>query len=344
MKLRELKIEITNCCPLNCLHCSTGSEGGLKSILFQPEIERIVDQAYELGCRKILFSGGEPLTHPHLDTLIEVCHRRGLKTKLYSCGIESIGSLQPVSFEKLKYLKAKGLDEVAFSLYSSRAKIHDQITDTPGSFVETVNAIDNSLRAGVAAEVHFVATKKNITELGQLSDFVLSIGIRHISVLRFVPQGRGRGNSGQLIPTSHDFGVLRASIAAIRQTSHVKLRLGSPFNFLLLGYPSICTTGTDRMIIDANGLAHPCDALKQIATQDRCNDTRTASLIQIMDVDSLFKTTRDTCSPTPCKSCPHFNICRGGCPAQRIMANGSLGGGRDPGCLRDELPISMLTT
>jgi radical SAM protein with 4Fe4S-binding SPASM domain len=239
-------------------------------------------------------------------------------------------------------LKARGLDSIAFSLYSSRQKVHDHITNTPGSFAASVEAIRNSVRSGITTEVHFVATKINIIELDQLSDFVLTLGVRHISVLRFVPQGRGNCNSEQLIPSSQDFKILRATIAAIREKSPVSLRLGSPFNFLLLGHPAACTTGTDRMIIDAHCLAHPCDALKRVALPDRCNDAMTTPLIQIMDKDSVFRTIRNSRFPASCKSCPDLKICRGGCPAQRFLINGDKGTGRDPGCLREGFPMGIV--
>lgn len=336
-KLHELKIEITNRCPLKCIHCSTGTESGQGSFLPLPLIQTFVAQAYELGCRRILFSGGEPLLHPHLETLIEHCYSKQFGTKIYTTGIQSAVSFHPVGIEKLKYLHSKGLKDAAFSLYSSRSRIHDLITDTSGSFEGTVAAIKNAVKAGIRTEVHFVAVRQNIDELLQLPDFVMKLGISRISVLRFVPQGRGECNAEKLIPSATDYVRLRDIIATIRVRSPISLRLGSPFNFLLQGSPSRCNTGKDRMIIDAHGLAHPCDALKQVKLPIRYNDAALTPLDQIMEQDPLFRTARKSRLPGACKACPDLTICRGGCPAQRILASGSSAPQKDPACLRDVL-------
>lgn len=334
MRLGELKIEVTNRCPLKCMHCSTGSESGLRSLLSLSDIKRLIGQAYDLGCRKIFFSGGEPLFYPYIESLIEHCHSKRLETKLYSTGIESDQPFQPIGIERLRYLNSRGLESIAFSLYASEHHIHDLITDSPGSFIATATAIQNAVLAGMETEVHFVATRLNIGELARLSDFLSILGVKRISVLRFVPQGRGKYNSEGLIPTDTDFLKLREIIVSIRQRSQVSLRLGSPFNFLLLGSPSACTSGRDRMIIDAHGLAHPCDALKQVAFSDRFNNALITPLKQIMDKDSLFSQVRQLCTSPECKACPDFKICRGGCLAQAILSNGGPCAGRDPACLR----------
>jgi uncharacterized radical SAM superfamily Fe-S cluster-containing enzyme len=57
-----LWLELTNRCNLQCVHCYTDSHphSGDRDILTKRDYESLMIQAYELGCRKLQFIGGEP--------------------------------------------------------------------------------------------------------------------------------------------------------------------------------------------------------------------------------------------------------------------------------------------
>ena len=64
--LDELKIELTQECPLACIHCSTRSNRFMRSRLPLEVVTRILCEAHELGARKVALTGGEPLVYPRL--------------------------------------------------------------------------------------------------------------------------------------------------------------------------------------------------------------------------------------------------------------------------------------
>jgi len=337
MNLRELKIEITNQCLLNCVHCSTGAASGLNSFLSQSVIKNLVDQACNLGCREIFFSGGEPLLHPDLDFFLEILASKGIQNKLYTTGIIKLAPPAPISLKELKILKAHGLSQLAFSLYSARPDVHDSITHVSDSFFATVTAIKNAIELDIITEIHFVAMRKLIEELPPLARFVDKLGITKISVLRFVPHGRGKESAPQLTPTTSDFRKLRKIVIALRQEKpNITFRLGSPFNFLLLGSPTPCTTGFDRMIIDADGFAYPCDALKQVKIANQNNNVLRDPILRILEKAPLFQMVRHATIPETCMPCPKVKECFGGCLAQRLLTVGDPSLQTDPGCLRQQ--------
>ncbi len=330
MVLREIKIEITNQCLLNCAHCSTAATSCLNSFLPRSAIENLIDQACNLGCREIFFSGGEPLLHPDIDFFIEILALKGIQNKLYTTGIIKLAPLAPISLEKLKVLKANGLSQLAFSLYSARPDVHDSVTHIPDSFFATVTAIKNAIELDIITEIHFVAMRKLIEELPPLTRFIDKLGITKISVLRFVPHGRGQESAPELTPTTSDFRELRKIIIALRQEKpNITFRLGSPFNFLLLGSPTPCTTGFDRMIIDADGFAYPCDALKQVKLANQHNNVLRYSLLRVLENAPLFQMVRHTIIPEPCTPCLKVKECFGGCLAQRLLTVGDHARGPD---------------
>lgn len=337
MNLRELKIEITNKCLLNCVHCSTGAASGLNSFLPRSAIENLIDQACNLGCHEIFFSGGEPLLHPDLGFFLEILASKGVQNKLYTTGIIKLAPPAPISLEKLEVLKAHGLSQLAFSLYSARPDVHDSVTHIPDSFLATVTAIKNAIELDIITEIHFVAMRKLIEELPFLTRFVDKLGVRKISILRFVPHGRGKELASELTPTISDFRKLRKIIIALRQEKpNIAVRLGSPFNFLLLGSPTPCTTGFDRMIIDADGFAYPCDALKQVKLANQHNNVLRDPLLRVIENAPLFQMVRHSTIPESCIPCPKVKECFGGCLAQRLLTVGDPSLQADPGCLRQQ--------
>lgn len=332
--LDELKIELTNRCLLNCVHCSTSALPDRKTFLPNSLVETLIDQAVKFGCPKICFSGGEPLLHSRLDSFLKKLDLNGIQGKVYSTGITQLNPPTPISFKKLKALKFCGLSNLVFSLYSSESRIHDSITQISGSFKATIAAIKNSLQAGIKTEIHFVALKELIDELHPLSEFVRSLGIEKISILRFVPHGRGKLKAQELMPVPLDFIKLRRSIITLRkEIPSITLRLGSPFNFLLIDPPKPCTAGVDRMIIDPNGFAYPCDALKQVKLAEQYHNALMMPLLDIFKFDPLFQIARQKDMPVSCDSCSDVLRCLGGCLAQRLFAANSSSG-PDPACLR----------
>ncbi len=57
----ECWIHITNQCNLKCTHCMFRSSPSAQDELTSAECRRIIDEAYELGCRIYYLTGGEPL-------------------------------------------------------------------------------------------------------------------------------------------------------------------------------------------------------------------------------------------------------------------------------------------
>lgn len=343
MGLNELKIEITNKCLLKCVHCSTGAHSKLSSFISPQIFNDILSQATALGCKKIFLSGGEPLLHPNLDNFLELIKAKGLSSKAYSTGITHLSPPSAISKEGLKQLQKVGLSQLVFSMYSAKPNKHDSITKTPGSFSATLNAIQNALEVGLKAEIHFVATKLNINELPKLALLANKIGITKISVLRFVPQGRGKLSEQILTPTTNDYLKLKETVNSLKKKlPKIIFRLGSPFNFLMLGRPTPCTTGDDRMIIDVDGFAYPCDALKQVNLgKDSSSNVFNNSLRQVINEGSLFKLVRGDTTPIDCKNCVSLDICQSGCLAQRLLKGQNLSEIIDPGCMKTSSNIFL---
>ena len=330
--LDEIKLEITNQCFLSCIHCSTNSCTNNASFLSLSNIENIIRQAQALGANNISLSGGEPLLYPDLKQVIEMIANYGCRSTIYTSGIAQIHPMSPMSIDYLKSFKSLNLSNLIFSIYSHKSENHDAITGVDGSFYTTLTSLENALHLGLETEVHFVALKPIIDDLMPLVKFLEKIGIKKISVLRFVPQGRGKNNSYNLLPDTKDFVKLSKVINSIRKDKTIiECRTGSPFNFLLLKKPTPCNSGRTRMIIDAEGFAYPCDALKQFKSKGlNNNNINFSSLTEIIQTGNFFRLIREAQLPDECLNCACVKKCMGGCLAQRYLGDVKY---RDPACL-----------
>ena len=69
-KLSELWIHLTDECNLRCRHCLFETCQGPGRSLEAGRIESLVREAYDLGCRLVCFTGGEPFLYPGFTELL----------------------------------------------------------------------------------------------------------------------------------------------------------------------------------------------------------------------------------------------------------------------------------
>ena len=182
--LEFLWIEVTARCNLRCIHCYAGSQSGQDPGLPTGTIRKTIDQAAELGCRAIQFTGGECLLRKDLPLLLDHALNRGVSLiEVFTNGTLLTESL-------VKFFSRKGI-QVALSLYSHRAEVHDRITRVPGSFERTLSALKLLLAHEVVTRCATVAMKPNEPDLGRTTYFLSQLGVACQWPDPVRPSGRG---------------------------------------------------------------------------------------------------------------------------------------------------------
>ncbi len=146
-------LNLVEACNLSCVFCDQGR--GHRRMPFE-QARRIIDQAAELGTRTVVFTGGEPLLHPHLWRLVSHAGDRGLGTNVTTNGL-----LIP---RQIGALTESRVDSISVSLDGLEAT-HDALRGRPGAFRRAVQAIEVLRDHGVETHVHFVVTNRNVGEL-----------------------------------------------------------------------------------------------------------------------------------------------------------------------------------
>ncbi len=113
--IKDLCFEIIQKCPNHCLFCSSNSSYQQNNIIDYPTIKNTIDFfVAHGGIKEISLSGGEPLLHPNVLQIIQLCHDRGIYTTLYTSGVMENPTKQQfsnITSDVLSKLKAAGLAE-----------------------------------------------------------------------------------------------------------------------------------------------------------------------------------------------------------------------------------------
>ena len=167
-----------------------------------------------------------------------------------------------------------------------------------------------------------------------------SLNINKISVLRFVPQGRGSLNTNEILEKK-DYLFLKKEIERLRK-GDIEIRTGSPFNFLLLNNAPSCNSGIDRLIINPHLDIFPCDAFKQISAEELVgtkdfSNLQNYTLFECWNESPFLNEVRKyltTEFPENCRRCGLLEKCLSGCLAQKVLKNGEFKKTSDPDCIK----------
>jgi radical SAM protein with 4Fe4S-binding SPASM domain len=297
------------------------------------ECRRILKEATEMQVTEIAISGGEPLLWESLSQAIGFATELGVDVVLYTTGIA------PNALSIFQALRVAGLSRVIFSIFGSEKEFHEAVTSVEGSFDTTMKSMRNCIDLGFTVEIHFVPLASNYRELRPVAELARKLGITRVSVLRLVPQGRGSDH--ERLKLSRDENVfLRHTITKLREEGY-DIRVGSPYNILMLKTNPECCAGIDRLTISPDLRISPCDAFKQITPEmiGVSNDFSFLgdnSLTDCWEKSAYLQKIRDYLT-TPfaekCTGCNMLELCISGCVAQKFYSTGKLMKRPDPMCM-----------
>jgi radical SAM protein with 4Fe4S-binding SPASM domain len=295
---------------------------------------RIVSEAAELGVKTLAFSGGEPLIWSPIDDAVNHAAKLGIEVSIYTSG--NVDAPEK-SFQSLT---ARGCNRFVFSMFGASAATHERVTRIRGSFQKTLTAIAVVRGLRAEAQVHFVPFADNFAELAELAELAKRNDLAQISVLRFVPQGRGQLFQRHSLSQLQNL-QLKKTIERLRENGFA-IRTGSPYNVLLLNNQPECCSGIDRLIIGPELDIYPCDAFKQVRADEVVGTADYSrldrfSLQDCWEKSPFLRIVREYLT-TPfgalCNSCSVLGHCLSGCLAQKVIAHGNFDKRPDPACLR----------
>lgn len=177
-------VRLTRVCNDNCTFClDKGNLDGVP-ISFE-EITLVLQRGRSAGVTRAVLSGGEPTLSPFFFDAV-----REAKTMGYE-RVQVVTNGRMFAYRSfLQNALDAGLDEVTFSIPSHRKEEHDRLTQTKGSFRETLAGLCRSLEARtLIVNVNIVVTRTNLPFLREMILFLHQLGVREFDLLYPRPFG-----------------------------------------------------------------------------------------------------------------------------------------------------------
>jgi MoaA/NifB/PqqE/SkfB family radical SAM enzyme len=267
-------------CNLACKYCNEYDDSS-KPISVEVMKQR-VDLLAKLGVSIITISGGEPLLHPELESIIAHIRRRGVIAGLITNGYLLVA-------DRIRRLNQAGLDHLQISIDNVRPddvskkslKVLDKKLQLLVQHAEFHVNINSVLGSGVKTPQDAVIIARRAVELG----FSSTVGIIH-------------DGSGQLKPLNAEERAVYEQMKAMRKSSFARFT-GFQDN-IALGKVNDwkCRAGARYLYICEDGLVHYC-------SQQRGYPAVPLDRYTKADIRREFVTEK-TCAPSCTVSCVHM--------------------------------------
>lgn len=321
--LKSLFIHITKRCNLHCPHCyavktKSNEEMPTSSII------ALIDTLIEQDGDSLTISGGEPLLHPEIKSILSHASKK-LSVRLLTNGT--------LINRKMAIFLAEHKIYVQISLDGATPLIHDAIRGE-GTYERVIKAIQLLQDAGAGDRLNLCTTlmEKNANDWQELIAFAENKNIPLLRFLHLREIGRAGNNPSARPLTSAAYENFIAHLNQMQFNRNQKVELTCGMSGLLLKMPEPfkkddiwCPVGR-MMVIDTNGNVYPC--VLMMRDQFFLGNIFSQSLLDI----SQSKKMHDICQLLSnrryiiqkCKGCTFRNLCQAGCMGQALDHSNNL--------------------
>ncbi len=233
-------------------------ENGIRTVIFTSGIKRSEDMPDEMKkyitekCEKDLkeIEENEPWNE-RLKKNVRAYYERWLKP----------GEFTSITKGEMEKLKKLGLDKIVFDWQAVDEELDNELMGRKGLNTCLMDSIIRASSAGLDVDVHFIPMKPNYKEFPDMLECLEIAGVKNISILNFVPQGRGRENAQNLLLDKNELEEFSKILEEARQNYSGNIRIGIPLNGSM---SHMCIAGTEKLDIKFDGTVLPCPAFKEM--------------------------------------------------------------------------------
>lgn len=313
-QLKEVVVELTKQCNLNCLHCGSACPNSKPSGEFTSlEWKGLIRQLKTMGASKIVFSGGEPTLKDNFENIIAYTKGVGLKFGIITNGFAVSKNLAKTIATNKPFAVGVSIDGLK--------NTHNLIRRNSESWQRAIRTISHLQELGVQVCVVTTVNTLNYQELPKLAELLHFAEIDSWQLQLAMPTGRMRSQKAKLI-NDLEFRIVCEFVMSFRQMySDFNIQAADCFGFAPEG--SIrseewqgCSAGIASVGIDSLGNVLPCLSLQSTI---QCGNVREKELKHIWESSEGFDFNRKfnpECVAGECRGCISLPVCRGGCASQ----------------------------
>ncbi len=325
--------ETTLSCGLACQHCrATAMPGRDPAELTTEEGFTLLDRVTGFGqpYPHIVFTGGDPLRRPDLETLVAAATERGIGASLAPAVTPDL------TIERLAALQAAGIQTMSLSIDGSDAARHDGFRGVAGTFDMTLRAVDWAHRLGLRLQINTLVTDDTLGNLPATYELMKTLGIMRWSLFFLIPMGRG-ARLREIGPADSErlnrwlYDLSKSAPFQIKTTEATHYRRVAIRRMMKEGLDeaAVAATSVGRgfgvrdgngiMFIAYDGSVHPSGFLPV-----KTGNVRTDDVVELYRSHPVFTSLRDvTTYKGRCGCCEYVQIC-GGSRARAYARTGDM--------------------
>lgn len=306
-QLTGASLDITYRCDLDCEHCYL-DEKNLGRELSTAAWLDVLGQLRDMGAQMIAWSGGEVFARPDFLQLIDAAAALGIQSRIKT----HAGNIDDV---RARALAERNVHNVAVSIYSINASVHDGVTRVPGSLERSLLGIQALQRAGLQPSVTVVAMKANVDELEAIDDFFFGLGVPVKIAVNILPDMSSRTQLDDLALDEED--ATRALSVGMRAAA----RRGAPslYRASMSLEKDVCVAGRTSLYINPEGEVWPCLTFPMVLGNVR--DTALADIWHGSKERKALAAWKNN-ERSECTSCGASGVC-GYCPGEAYRRTGN---------------------
>lgn len=324
--LKQCTVVLTRGCNLRCDFCYV-REAGYRADdqLSFDDLKRIVDLCGEANVKYIFFTGGEPLTHPHIIDIISYINEEypSITPTIATNGIllEDLELCRRLAESGLRYLdiSMKGADGASWEA----AVGYD-------GFAKQLRAINNLASMPVELTCSMVVTPESVERMCDAVQAAHDSGARQFSFTFFIDNLESGAKDWDYLKGHNPFALIESFISQIDRLNTITDDWWVEYSFPICVY-------TDRQLELLDGrLAGPCqihlnnaitvNTKMELLPCDMYIDTvlggiggepSTGQYLETVFESPEYRAVMDGFRKWPsekCPSCEHLKRCYGGCP------------------------------
>src|ERR1035437_3340731 len=190
-RLLSMEIEFNLRCNFHCQYCYVDQNTAGMGNLSVEESRDVILQAQDLGARKIIILGGEPMLYPQIREMLTFIRAQGLVAEMFTNGTN-------VTPETARFLYDSGV-QVVLKMNSFGEALQDELAGVQGAYQIIQTAFKNLRAAGFPSAGHFMAVStiicaQNLPEIVPMWQWLRDQKIEPYFEI-MTPQGRAIRNN-----------------------------------------------------------------------------------------------------------------------------------------------------
>ncbi len=306
----RMDMALTFKCQNDCVHCYAGGSHQTTELTTE-QWKQVIEKLSEVGVFILTFTGGEPTLRDDLPELLEYAQNKGIVTGLISNG-------RKLKDEKyVDTLEKAGLDFVQITLESHLPKVHDVMTNSEGSWKDTVKGIKNVVKSEIYVSTNTTLSKHNAGEFLKTIDYIQELGVDAFGCNSLIYSGKASTVSEEFALTIDELKSLLPKVKEKAQILSLKFLWYTPTQYCQfnpvqfgLGVKS-CTAALINACVGPNGDVYPCQSYFE-----SLGNILTEQWEKIWRHPLAEKLRSRSYAEEKCKDCSDLQVCGAGCPLE----------------------------